>query len=105
MATKIYNIDLEFTLIIVGWFLGSTFENSANSPVKSHGMDFWAASSILWQSCSYLTCREDHVELLFIRKVHVRNSDELNNFKKKNWFMCSKKNYNIYALRFSMIHL
>jgi hypothetical protein len=67
--TKSIYIYIEFTLIIVGWFLRSTFENSANSPVKSHGMDFWAASSILWQSCSYSTYIEDHFKLLFIGKV------------------------------------
>ena len=41
------------TLIIAGWFLRSTLENSAKSPVRSHGTDLWTASSILQLSRSY----------------------------------------------------
>ena len=50
-------LGVDVTLIIAGWFLRSMFENSAKSPVKLLGTDFWIASSILWLSRSYSSYR------------------------------------------------
>ena len=54
---------------MLGWFPRSMLENSANSPVRGNGRDFFAASSIFRFSSSQSLCTQEETNMHMMRSL------------------------------------